>query len=49
MHHLWESFDEEQIQRNTCKDWAHEAYVDIDTADLYYNSDICVAKKRFGH
>ena len=30
-------------------DWVHEACVDINPADLYYNCDICVAKKRFGH
>ena len=44
-----ESFDEEWIQRNTRKDWAHEECVDINPADLYYNCDICVAKGRFGH
>ena len=30
-----ESFVEERIQCHTCKDWAHEACVDINTADLY--------------
>ena len=44
-----ESFDEERIQCNTCEDWAHEACVDINTADLYYNCDVRVAKKRFDH
>ena len=28
------SFDEEWIQCNTCKDWAHEACVDMNPADL---------------
>jgi len=39
-----ESVDEELIQCSTCKDWAHEACVDINPADLYYNCDVCVAK-----
>ena len=30
-----ESFDEEWIQGNTCKEWAHRACVDINPADLY--------------
>jgi hypothetical protein len=40
-----ESFDEEWIQFNTCKDWAHEACVDTNSADLYFNCNVCVAKK----
>jgi hypothetical protein len=40
-----ESFYLERIQCNTCKDWAHEACVDINTADLCYICDVCVAKK----
>jgi hypothetical protein len=32
-----ESFDEDWIQYNTCKDWAHGACVGINPADLYYN------------
>jgi len=44
-----ESFDEEWIQCNTCKDWANDVCVDINPADLYYNCDVCVAQKWFGH
>jgi hypothetical protein len=40
-----ESLDEDWIQCNTCKDWAHEACVEINPTDLYYNCDVCVAKK----
>jgi hypothetical protein len=39
------SFDEDWIQCNTCKYWAHEASVDTNPANLYCNCDICVAKK----
>jgi hypothetical protein len=39
-----ESFDDEWIQCNAGKDWAHEACVNINPADLYYNCDVCVAK-----
>ena len=44
-----ETFDEDWIQCNKCQDWAHEACVDINPSDLYYNCDVCVAKKRFRH
>ncbi|CAB3230990.1 unnamed protein product [Arctia plantaginis] len=44
-----ETFDEDWIQCKICEDWAHEACVDINPSDLYYNCDVSVAKKRFGH
>jgi hypothetical protein len=44
-----ESFDEDWIQCNICKDWVHEACVDINPTNVYYNCDVCVAKKRFVH
>jgi hypothetical protein len=32
-----ESFDEDWIECNTCKDWAHGACLDINPTDLYCN------------
>jgi hypothetical protein len=42
------SSDEDWIQCNSCKDWALR-HVNINKTDLYYNSEVCFAKKRFGH
>lgn len=36
-----ENFDENWIQCFTCKDWAHEACVDIDPSKSYYYCDVC--------
>ena len=42
-----ENFDEDWIQCFTCKDWAHENCVEIDSMSDYYNCDVCVVKKKF--
>ncbi|XP_052752615.1 uncharacterized protein LOC128201064 [Galleria mellonella] len=44
-----ETFEEDWIQCHRCKDWAHEACVDIDPSLAYYYCDVCKAKERFGH
>ena len=41
-----ENFDEDWIQCFTCRDWAHESCVEIDSMSDYYNCDVCVVKKK---
>lgn len=44
-----ETFEEDWIQCDKCKDWAHEACVYIDEAQIYYYCDVCTAKETIGH
>jgi hypothetical protein len=44
MHHLWRT-EEEWIQCNTRKDWAHEACVDINPADYTITMMFVLPKK----
>ena len=41
------NFDEDWIQCFTCKDWAHENCVEIDSTSDYYNCAVCMVKKKF--